>query len=252
LAMNEAIVERVRQAHVNAVSLMQRSGFYLNNLVEIVVDAQLPFMGYTVPQGQGFRIVVSGAAVESEMLEGLLVHEMSHIYRMQTNHPSHNHRLIEDAINGLGMQALSTQYQRRAISELVNNIQDLYADDIAMKALREGNFPDGQLSSFFQSWVKDQPVRSTDSKRDRWVNAAIMANNARTLAQMKRHKILDVGGRAQASNEKLLRQLPAAASRPFSYFMSLMVNLKEDMTEEEYRSLLQHYLHTFLEITESS
>ena len=251
LAKNEATVERVREAHQNAMDMMRESGFEVGNIVEVAVDPQLPFMGYTVPQGDGFRIVVSGMAVESGILEGLLVHEMSHVYRMQTNHPSHNHRIIEEVVNGLAKQRLSKEYQRKIIGELVNNIQDLYADDISMKVFRESRFlPNGQLSAFLQSWVKDEPVKSTDPKKDRWVNAAIMANNARALAQMKRHRISDVGGRAQASNERLLPQLPVTASSQFPYFMNLMTNLNEDITEDGYRRLLKEYLGKFLELTE--
>lgn len=238
---------------MNAATMMEMSGFEVGNIVEIVVDPRLPFMGYTVPQDGGFRIVVSGMAVESEMLEGLLVHEMSHIYRMRSNHPSHNHQIIESAINGLGKNAVSKEYQRKIISELVNNIEDLYADDVAMQVFRSGSFlPEGELSAFFQGWVKDEPVKYTDPERDRWVNAAIMANNARALAQMKRHRIEDVGGRAHASNEKLLPQLPATTSHQFPYFMNLMTNLEENITEDAYRNLLKDYLGKFLEMTKTN
>jgi hypothetical protein len=253
LGTNETNVELVKQAHENAMSSMMRSGFEVGNILEVVVNPQLPFMGYTTPQGRGFRIVVSGMAVESGMLEGLLVHEMSHVYRMQTEHASHNQHIIEEAINGLGGGAILEDYQQKIIHELVNNVQDLYADDIAMKIFRDGHLlPEEQLSNFLQGWVKDEPIKSNDPSKDRWINAAIMLNNARAIAQMKRHKIADLGGKALASNERLLAQLPKNASSQFQYFTNLMVNLKENITQEEYRMLLTDYLEKFLEITEES
>lgn len=253
VAMKETAVERVKQAHENAIGLMRKSGFEVDNIMEVAVDPQLPFMGYTTPQGGGFRIVVSGMAVESGMLEGLLVHEMSHVYRMQTNHPSHNQRIIEEVVNGLGERALSRDYQRKIIRELVNNIQDLYADDIAMKVFREGRFvSQEQLSSFLQDWVKDEPVKSNDQRKDGWVNVGIMVNNARALGQMRRHRIADTGGKAMASNERFLNRMSPAASNQFPHFMNLMANLKEGITEDDYRKLLTDYLNEFIEIVESS
>lgn len=253
MATNETTVELVKQAHENAMSSMMKSGFKVGNVLEVVVNPELPFMGYTTSQGRGFRIVVSGMAVESGMLEGLLVHEMSHVYRMQTNHPSHNQQIIEEVIDGLAGRAVLGDYQQKIIHELVNNIQDLYADDIAMKIFRESHLlPEEQLSNFLQGWVKDEPMRSNDPRKDRWMNAAMMVNNARAIAQMKRHKITDLGGKALASNERLLAQLPKNASSQFQYFTNLMVNLKESITEEEYRRLLTEYLKKFLEITEGN
>jgi len=252
-ATNETTVELVKQAHENAIGSMMRSGFEVRNILEVVVNPQLPFMGYTTPKGRGFRIVVSGMAVKSGMLEGLLVHELSHVYRMQNNHPSHNQHIIEEALNGLVGRVILEDYQQKTIHELVNNIQDLYADDIAMKIFREGHLlPEEQLSNFLQGWVKDEPMKSNDPRKGRWINAAILVNNARAIAQMKRHKIADLGGKALASNERLLAQLPKKVSSQFQYFTNLMVNLKESITEEEYRRLLTDYLRKFLEITEEN
>ena len=71
------------------------------------------------------------------MLEGLLLHELSHIYRMKTGHPSHNAQVVEEAVGSLGEQALQHDYQRKIIYDLTNNIEDLYADDIAVVHVRE-------------------------------------------------------------------------------------------------------------------
>jgi hypothetical protein len=69
---------------------------------------------------------------------------------------------------------------------------------------------------------------------------------------MRRHRISDTSGKAEASNEKLLNRMPPVASNQFPRFMSLMVNLKEGITEDEYRKLLTGYLNEFIEIAESS
>ncbi len=249
----ETISELVREALSNAKGMMRKAGFDIGNTVQVAVDPKLPFMGYTTPQGRNFGIVVSGMAAKSGMLEPLLIHEMSHVYRMQTHHPSHNQRIITEVVNNVTKQSLSQDYQQKIISELVNHIQDLYADDIAVKLIKQiESIPKNQLSEFLQDWVKDEPIKSNDARRDRWVNSAIMVNNARALGQMKRHRIEDVGNKASTSSMKFLSQIPPSTSRQFEYFRNMMTNLKEEITEEEYRGLLSDYLRRFLEKVEKT
>jgi hypothetical protein len=101
-SVNEMGNYRVAEALRGAIQRMNEAGFGIRRPVSVAIDAKLPFMGYTMPQNGGFTIVVSGMAVDSEMLAGLLMHELSHIYRMQTNHPSHNGHLLREAIRSLG------------------------------------------------------------------------------------------------------------------------------------------------------
>jgi hypothetical protein len=245
--------ELVRKAFQNASRMMKESGFGIKSNVEIAVDPQLPFMGYSMPQDRGYKIVVSGGSVDSGLLEGLIVHEMSHIYRMENNHPSHDGEVIQGAIDKIGKQHLSRDYQQKIVHDLLNDIQDLYADDISMKVIKKSpTLNPGQLSSFLQDWVKDEPVETGDSKRDRWMNASIMVHNARAIGQMTRHEIRDTDGKAADSNKKFLSQMPSKASAQFPYFETLMINLKEDMTRDQYRKLLADYLNRFLEIAEKN
>src|SRR2546425_12398909 len=167
--------ELVKKAELNASQMMKKSGFGIKSDVQVAIDPRLPFMGYTMPQGRGYRIVVSGGSVGSGMLEGLLVHEMSHIYRMENNHPSHDAEIIEQAIDKIGKQHLSHDYQQKIVHDLLNDIQDLYADDVSMKVLKKNPILEsGQMSSFLQDWVKDEPVESGNPEKDRWVNTSIM------------------------------------------------------------------------------
>ena len=76
--------ELVRKAFLNASRMMKESGFGLKSDVKIVIDPKLPFMGYSMPLGRGYRIVVSGGSVGSGMLEGLIVHDTSTGWRIIT------------------------------------------------------------------------------------------------------------------------------------------------------------------------
>jgi hypothetical protein len=251
LENSEDVEDTVRKARQTAIDMMRKAGFDIGTKVKVVVDPQLPFMGYTMPQGGNFTIVVSGGAVGSGLLEGLLVHEMSHVYRIQTNHPSHNGQILEEAVDNLGKKAVLRDYRQKIVHDLLNDIQDLYADDISFKVLR--NTPilaSDQMTSFLQDWVKDEPVKSRDAVMDGWINASIMTHNARAIAQMARHRVEDTGGRAEQTNKRFLSKVSPRIAGRFEYFRNLLENLREDMTAEEYRAFLARYLRQFIELAE--
>src|ERR671925_2006474 len=127
---NGKVDELVKKSFTNAVQMMAKAGYKIPDNVKVTVDPQLPFMGYTMPTRQGFTIVLAGGAVGSGMLEGLLVHEMSHIYRIATNHPSHNSEILEEAVQRVAGTSSLEDYQQKIIHDLLNDIQDLYADDL--------------------------------------------------------------------------------------------------------------------------
>ena len=253
LGESEDIEETVRKARQTAIEMMKKAGFDIGTKVKVVIDPKLAFMGYTMPQGGNFTIVVSGGAIGSGLLDGLLVHEMSHIYRIQANHPSHNGQILEEAVDNLGKKAVLLDYQQKIVHDLLNDIQDLYADDISFKVLRNSPIiSSDQMTRFLQDWVKDEPAKSRDAVMDSWINASIMTHNARAIAQMARHRVEDIGGLAEQANKSFLSQVwPSVAGR-FEYFRNLLQNLREDMTAEEYRALLADYLRQFLEIAEKN
>src|SRR5947209_20438079 len=95
LGESEDIEETVRKARQTAIEMMKKAGFDIGSKVKVVVDPKLPFMGYTMPQGGNFTIVVSCGAVGIGLLEVLLVHEMCNVYRIQKNHCSQNAQILE-------------------------------------------------------------------------------------------------------------------------------------------------------------
>jgi len=249
---DSASSEIVKKAYLSASRMLKESGFGLKSDVKVAIDPQLPFMGYSMPLGRGYRIVVSGGAVESMMLEGLLLHELSHIYRMKTGHPSHNAQVVEEAVESLGEQALEHDYQRKIIYDLTNNIEDLYADDIAVRIMKDDKtLPPDLMSRFLQDWVKSEPAEGKDATKVRWLNGWTMANNARAIGQMARHNVEDLGGRAAAENQRFLSKIDASIANRFGYFLNLLTNLRENITDDEYRKLLMDYLRNFVKMVEN-
>src|SRR3989442_12449528 len=98
---SEEVNEVVQRARQTAIEMMSKARYDIGTKVKVVVDPQLPFMGYTMPQGGNFTIVVSDRAIGSGLLEGLLGHGMWHIYSIQANHPSHTGQILEEGADKL-------------------------------------------------------------------------------------------------------------------------------------------------------
>jgi len=128
--MDNTVAGRFRKAR----RMMREAGFEMGGDIQVVVDEGLPFIGYTSETRDGHLIVVSGFAARSPMLEGLLIHEMSHIYRTMRGHPSHDRGIITEVANSLARQhEVSKEYQGRILHQVINHLQDLYADDSVIR-----------------------------------------------------------------------------------------------------------------------
>ncbi len=241
----------VSEALNDVLQMMASAGFSISEEVDVVVDKNLPFMGYTSRQGARHTIVVSGMAVKSGMLKGLLAHELSHVYRNITNHPSHNERIIANLAGSfIKNHRVEEDYEKQVLHQVINHIQDLYADDITMKILtaERGLFDPKQLEEFFVEWVKEDPVKTGVERRDQWVNAGIMLNNSFALSNMQRHQINDGDRRAESKSGLFLGRINREAAREFGYFNDFMVGLKEHVTESEFQQEMREYLARFYEV----
>jgi len=241
----------VEKATHNALKMMKDAGFEMSNRLKVVVDPKLPFMGYSTKRSGGDLIVISGMALKSGMVEGLLIHEMSHIYRINTNHPSHNNKLLD----GVGQfiinrSHLTKTYQIKIIQQAVNHVQDLYADDLAFQIFSQSEtFPPDRAFSFFLDWINDKPLDSKSAKTV-WLNIGIMLDNCFALSSMIRHNVPDINNQAENKAQKFLTQTNERMKKEFGHFKEFMTNLKENITEKEFEKNLTDYLIRIVELAE--
>ena len=232
----------IKNATLNALKMMEDSGFEISDNLEVVVDPELPFMGYSTKRRSGHVIVVSGMALESGLVEGLLIHEMSHIYRTETNHPSYNHKLLESVMRTIVYKnRIIEDYQLNIIHQAINHIQDLYADDIAFKVFEKSKLLTlDQIRDFFLSWIKDTLIESKSIK-EKWLNVGIMLNNCFAISNMIRHSTKDIG-KAEDLIRRFLSQTDDSMEKEFMLFRNFMINLKENISEKEFEKDLVDYL----------
>jgi len=242
--------DKLAQTARNAVKLMRDSGFEIKGKIEVTVDSRLPFMGYATQRRSGHVIVVSGMALKSGLVEGLLIHEMCHIYRTENNHPSHSSRLL----NPVGMHViheneLSEDYQIRIIQQAVNHVQDIYADDLSFKVFEKSQaFTPEQAHSFFLEWINDNPLKERSSK-DRWQNIGIMLNNCFAISNLARHGIPDLGSQAERAVQKFLSQVDDRIRNEFAYLRNFMTNLEENPAPQQFEKDLTEYLTRITRLT---
>jgi hypothetical protein len=239
----------LQRAKLNALKIMKDAGFGVSTKLKVEVDPNLPFMGYSTQRGGRGLIVISSAALRSGMVEGLLIHEMSHIYRTNTKHPSHNHELLNRVSRAIIRKGhLTEDYQIAVVQQAINHIQDLYADDVTFRALNQTEiFPPDQVFSFFLSWINDKPVDSRSAKTV-WLNIGLMLNNCFALSNMLRHGVRDVKNQAENKVQKFLSQTNEPMKKEFPYFRDFMTSLKENITEKEFEKGLTDYLTRTVEL----
>jgi hypothetical protein len=245
----------IEEALRNVLDRMERAGFRIDQDVKVIVDRDLPFMGYTSRRWQSHLIVVSGFALDSPMLEGLLTHELSHVYRNITHHPSHSDLLIAGLMRlFIDTHRLGRDYNQEILHQAINHVQDLYADDIAIRVLAtyHGTPTLRQLGDFFLGWIKEEPATSGVRRRDQWVNASVLLNNSFAISNMERHRITESQiEKARLSNDRFLNRIKSSAAMQFSYFNKFMVGLEEDVSEAGLRELMKEYLGNFLNVVDS-
>jgi hypothetical protein len=238
-----------KDAVQKALRLMRDSGFEISGRVEVVVDADLPFMGYSTQRADGNVIVVAGRAVETGTIEGLLIHELCHIYRTEQNHPSHKRELLNRVgYHVLHEYELSKDYQVKTIQQAVNHIQDLYADDISFQVFRKTQvFTEKQAHAFFLDWINDTPLKGK-SVKTRWLNVGTMLNNCFAFSNLTRHKIKDIDNQVQKAVERFLSQTDEDMKEAHLYFKDFMTNLKEDVSEQQFENDLTEYLNKVIKL----
>jgi len=243
----------VKNAMRNALRMMRDSGFEISNKLEVMIDPELPFMGYaTKRKSGGHVIVVSGMALKSGLVEGLLIHEMCHVYRTDNNHPSHNTELLNSVGHAvIHKYQLTEDYQIKLVQQAINHIQDLYADDISFKVFEKSKaFTQDQAFDFFLDWINESPITSKTSKA-KWLNVGMMLNNCFAVINLTRHNIKDIDNQAENKVQKFLSQVNASTKKEFAYFRNFMTNLKESPTETEFKKDLTEYLTRIAELAKS-
>jgi hypothetical protein len=219
---------------------MKDAGYGINSKVTILVDPNLPIMGYARKRGETHYVVVADWALDSEMLGGLILHELSHIYYTDRSAATHDHRIIEEALSGLkereGLNKRETEY----LVDAFNHLQNIIVDDIVFKTMTEKERSLAQR--FFAGWVSERPTG------DPTVDGALLARNAFAVASLTRRGLFAKDSEMSARNKAFLAQMGEDKERRFNSIKEFLEEASAKWNEEEFRAALYEYLDSLLSL----
>ena len=248
---------RVEKSARNAMRMMKEAGCEIHDdPLWVGLDPRLQSAARTYPAEGGSVILVKPKYVDTQWLGGLdniLVHEMSHIYRRETNHPSENPEILKDfeARYKTFKNYTRKSYQLKTLIGSAFNLEEILTDDLAFRVLEKSKVAWVEpTEKSLQALIRSKPAWALRSRWKRWKNVMLIAGNSMWIAEMDRNKIPDTGDKAKSANQKLLSALPEEASRAYEHLHRLALDLRENVTVEEFKTILGDYAATIVEFAE--
>jgi hypothetical protein len=220
-----ASVEEVRTTFEEVERRLAAHGLRVSWPVAAEVTS-MPIMGATRSDRGQHTVFISLNAVRSNALDGLLAHEMGHMIRTETRHPSHDPAVFR----AIGKEVRVPRPGLQALAEAFNHVQDIYADDIAFLS----GF-DGRAHEFFRVWIEGNSGRRGP---DAWGNVSRSVTNGFALGNLRRHGLLSDDDPLWAEARDFDRRAGFAAVDGFAeLFASLPENPGRETIVERVKSL---------------
>lgn len=219
-----------------ALLKMEEAGYKISNKVSLQIDPSLRFMGYAKQDGNRHVIVMAEWALDSEMAEGFLLHELSHIYHTENGTVSHRsdvvHKILDEIVVWEGLTTKETQ----VLFDTFNHFQNIIVDDIVFEILNdERNVK--QIQKFFAGWISDRP------SGDCVLDTALLARNAFAVASLKRRNLYDdIENEISSKNRQFLSMLSAKAEDDFNKLLHCLQHAKCHGNSKEFCKFLLEYL----------
>lgn len=226
-----------------AMERMREKGYAIRSKVTLDVEPSLAIMGYARKEGKTHKIMISEWALDSEMLGGLVLHELSHVYFTERGACSHDSAILEEVLEGLrerdGLRAKETEY----LVDAFNHLQNVLVDDIVFAVMGEKERE--MAGKFFSEWVTDRP--SGEPVTD----AGLLSRNAFAIASLKRRNMFERGSEMFYRNQALLSALGSRSEQEFEWVESFLEKAKPEWDTEEFRKALEEYFDRILSLMRS-
>lgn len=173
-------IRKVKAAYETVERRYAELGYRLERPVTAEIVA-MPIMGASKSLKTRHTLFVSVRAVESDMLDGLIAHEVGHMRRTEEGHASHD----PEVYRSMSLQIRIPREAEATFGQAFNHIQDIYADDLAFPVF--GGSDGRRAYEFFAGWVDNNTrMRGTD----RWVNLGLAASNGFAIGNLLRHGLI--------------------------------------------------------------
>ena len=234
-----------------ALDRMRQKGYDVKSKVTLNVEPNLAIMGYAKKEGDVHRILISEWALDSEMLGGLVLHELSHVYFTEQGASSHDSGILEEVLEDLkerdGVRAKEAEH----LIDAFNHLQNVLVDDIVFEVM--GGKEHDMAKRFFAEWISDRP------SGDPITDASLLCRNAFAVASLKRRKLADWSAKGNQEdteiyyrNKSLLDALGHNADEEFNWLEGFLEKSKPGQSEGEFRRSLEAYFDRMLALMRSS
>jgi hypothetical protein len=221
-----------------AVERLAKAGFPVKSKVRLLVDPNLDIMGYASEEGGIQHIVIAEWALQSEMLGGLLFHELAHIYHTERRSPSHKFKVTNAIITEFSQREGLNERETGYLVEGFNDLQNIMVDDIVFAAMEESE--KRQAQRFFSGWLTEAPSGYP------LVDASALVRNAFAMASMKRHKLLkeeEPSSREMVVRSRMLvNQLGKSVQERYDAVEEFLIEADAGWDEETFHNKLAVFL----------
>lgn len=219
---------------------MKEKGFVIKAPVNLSVDPKLAIMGYAKKEGSSQRIVISEWALDTEMLGGLVLHELAHIYFTEMGAWSHDNEMPEQVLERIrredGLRVKEAEY----LIDAFNHLQNILVDDVVFMVMDERELEASKR--FFVEWVSDRP------SGDPVLDAALLCRNAFAVASLKRRDLFEDDSEMHYRNSSFLSALGGDAEEDFEWLERFLETSRSDWSEEETEEALGEYFDRVLDL----
>ena len=227
-----------------AMDRMKQKGYVVKSKVTLNIEPSLAIMGYARKEGQIHRIMISEWALDSEMLGGLVLHELSHVYFTERGACTHDGAVLEAVLDDLrdkeGLRGKETEH----LIEAFNHLQNVLVDDIVFAVMADKERD--MARKFFAEWVTDRP--SGDPVTD----AGLLMRNAFAVASLKRRGLFEKGSEMYYRNLALLSAMGTRAEQDFEWMEGFLEAAKPDVEAQKFREELETYFDRMISLMRSS
>ena len=185
--------------------------------VSIVVE-EMEIMGATQSRLPVDHLIhVSLRAAKSDLLAGLIAHEMGHIARTESRHPSHDPEVHNRAMARVTVPRAFSRGFPRIAHAAINHVEDIYADDYAMTVIGTD-----RARGFFAEWVNNAAAMAADGNR--WAEVSGALDIAFSLGNLGRHRLLP-------ADDPLWREAKAFSKAHTTPSLDPLIALYRDLPE---------------------
>ena len=241
----KATADKSLQSTLNwALERMRGKGFIINSHVSLSIDPKLAIMGYAKKEGEAHKIVISDWALDSEMLGGLVLHELAHIYFTERGAHSHDSMALEKILETRKEQDGLRAKEVENLVDAYNHLQNIIVDDIVFAVMQAKELE--VAKRFFSEWVSDRP--SGDPVAD----AALLSRNAFAVASLKRRNLFEKDSEMYYRNQALLSALGPVSEQEFEWMEGLLEGAKVEWDREKFREELEDYFDRIISLMRAS